>query len=56
MGLSYKGLLLRTVNPSILVRVQVDPQNKFFENKLAEEEGCIYDVEEVIPGRRCNKA
>ena len=25
-GVSYKGLLLRTVNPSILVRVQVLPQ------------------------------
>ena len=26
MGLSYKGLLLWTVNPSILVRFQVGPQ------------------------------
>ena len=25
MALSYKGKLLRTVNPSILVRVQVEP-------------------------------
>ena len=25
MALSYKGILLRTVNPSILVRVQVEP-------------------------------
>ena len=25
LALSYKGILLRTVNPSILVRVQVEP-------------------------------
>ena len=37
-----------TVNHYIMVRVHADPQNKFIENLVAEEEGCIYDVEEVI--------
>lgn len=38
-----------TVNHYIMVRVHADPQNKFIENKVAEEEGYVYYVEGVIP-------
>ena len=36
-------------NQLIQVRVLVNPQNKFIENKVAEEEGYVYYVEGVIP-------